>query len=522
MKLRVIFLSVFASLGFLVTTGTGIGINPDSLSSVNMRDTPSPRKAAQSFSDETDAMPADTLIPTEKPEVLVSATPRESWNMVTKSLVDGSVDYFYFDEHDYSYRQFAYDDNSYSLMSASEPLAETAEVHSFVNSDGSVSIYTEGYDPLLVDDGTIVPLSEGGIIGTDDRVMVEDTLSSPYRYAGFLLTIYKNVYNRSNGQYEDRSFIGTAFLEGPDLLVTAGHCVYGDVTNTFTDEDGNPDTRYEDNLSNPRFPDEIIYYPARNGNSYPYGEVDVERIYLENEYYLNVQKDWACCKLSEPIGNTTGWNGKIGNFYEQNYPMTTFGYPGDKNGYMYEVSGKMTDFESNGWYYRTDMDAVAGQSGSPYQVTVNGNDYVCGIFTYMSSDANGPYTGGCRIDSFMFYFMNSFVTGDELPEYVSLFIHSKSGSTWKIRIYNPNPFEVTAYYNSKMCFYGDAENWTGLADVKDVQIAPYDDEYVEISENWFATSIAVSILHGSKRLVTFADNLDINNKTLSLHQNLIA
>ena len=66
-------------------------------------------------------------------------------------------------------------------------------------------------------------------------------------------------------------FIGTGFLEGPDLLVTAGHCLYGDVTNSGD---------YEDHINNPRFADEIYYYPARNGNVDPYGGVKIRTLHI--------------------------------------------------------------------------------------------------------------------------------------------------------------------------------------------------------------------------------------------------
>ena len=469
-----------------------------------------PKKASVESQNQSNIMSADILIATEKPEVLENLVPKSPWNMVTKKLTDNSVEYFYFNEHDYSYRQFAYDDNN-SRMSNDEIL-KPAKVGSLVNSDGSVSSYTNGYNPLATLDNVNTNITECGIIGDDDRVMVQDSTQSPYRFAGYIKITYNNVYNKTNGVYESRSFTGTAFLEGPDLLVTAGHCVYGDVTN---------DGDYQDNVSNPRFADEIRFYPAQNGSSRPYGFIDVERVFLEDEYYLNVQKDWACCKLEEPIGNQIGWLGKISNFYQKDYSMMTFGYPGDKDGYMYKTIGNMTSFESNGWYYRTNIDQVGGQSGSPYQVTVNGGDFICGIATYESSDSSGPYTGGCRIDGFMFAFLNSFVTSFELPEYLPLFVNSKSGNTWNIRIFNPNSFKITAYYNSEMCFYSDAENWSNLKNVKDVSIEANGNAYVNISENWFATTIAVSFMYGSKRLISFADKLDSGNKTLSLHQNLI-
>ena len=337
--------------------------------------------------------------------VLPASRRTNNWNMMSKSLVDGTLDFFNFNQSRYSYRQFAYDAISKSglLKNTVSNSIECQEPKIIENADGSFSMYTPGFMPD--DNASQTNLSSArGIIGTDDRELVADTTLFPYRAAGQVLTRF-NVLNNITGSIDSLYFIGTGFMEGPDLLVTAGHCLYGDVTKATSDSN-----KYEDYLNNPRFPDQMWYYPARNGGTDPYGGVSVERIYLEKEYYLNTQKDWGCAKLSSKIGNTTGWMGKIGNFYQQNYPLTTFGYPGSMGGHMYETSGVMTHFEDNGWYYRTNLDTEGGQSGSPYRITVNGGAYVNGIHTYSTNS----YTGGIRIDGFMFAFLNSFVAGDIL------------------------------------------------------------------------------------------------------------
>ncbi len=351
----------------------------------------------------------------EYPKRLLANPTSNNWNMMTKNLLDGTMDFFNFNENDYSYRQFAYDDiNKLSVQKTNiEPFnsnnsIDCLEPESIVNSDASISLFTNEYNPTekkyLFDSG----ISTLGIIGDDNRTKVPNTELFPYRATGQIVMKYENVLNRKTGKYESLTFIGTGFLEGPDLLVTAGHNLYCDVTTT-----SNGDDSKEDYLNNPRFPDSIYYYPARNGSSNPYGAIEVERIYLEDEYYLNTQKDWGCCKLSEKIGNKTGYLGKISNFYEKDYSLVSFGYPGSKKGYMYETIGIMTQFEDNGWYYRTTLDTEGGQSGSPYRINVNGADYICGIHTYTVGNS---YTGGIRIDSFMFAFLNSFVTGDLLYE----------------------------------------------------------------------------------------------------------
>lgn len=346
------------------------------------------------------------------PIEVLSTSSVNNYNIVSKNLNTGVLNFIDFDDYYYTYRQFAFDDNSASTYSINNQIINNKiinnETKKIDNADGTISLYTEGFNPNDIVSSAGIPIYTTGIIGSDDRKPVEDTLEWPYRASGYISIRY-DVVNNETGKIDSRYYMSTGFLEGPDLMVTAGHSVYGDVTQSYTDSNGNIHTEYEDNLNNPRFPDEIIYYPAQNGAVKPYGGIKVERVYIEKSYYLNTLKDWACCKLSSPIGYQTGWRGKISYFYQENYPFTSHGYPGSKGGVMYEGSGRLTYFEAaeNGWYYRTDLDTEGGQSGSAYNVTVNGNNYVCGIHTYTVGDV---YTGGIRIDGFMFSFMNSFVT----------------------------------------------------------------------------------------------------------------
>ncbi len=334
--------------------------------------------------------------------------PSSSWNMISKNLVDGSADFFTFDQDDYYYRQFAYDEEGQSLALSSNGLDQSDSVAASLEPT-SVGFNGNGEEMLLTEGGSVDAVAEANpisplvVIGDDDRTLVENTTDFPYRTTGKIVMVFNDLYNYTTGKTQTRRTIGTGFLEGPDLLVTAGHCLYGDVTT----ED------YDDGIYNPRFPDEVYFYPALNGDgNEPYGSVEVERIYLEDSYYLNLEKDWGCCKLADKIGNTTSYMGKISNFFVENYPLVSFGYPESKDGYMYQATGVMTGMKENDVKYMTTLDTEGGQSGSPYRIEWNGSYYVCGIHTYTAGDDS--HTGGTRIDSFMFHFMNSFVTGDIL------------------------------------------------------------------------------------------------------------
>lgn len=346
----------------------------------------------------------------------------EEWNMVSKNLSSGQTNYFYFDADHYSFRQFAFDNeesesslrsltsSSISSSSISGNTSEYATPKQYVTTDGVTCLYTDGYSPSGDSDSSVPnTIQARGIIGTDDRVLVGDTTVNPYKRAGLLIARFE-VTNIKTGKVDSLYYSSTGFMMGPDLLVTAGHAVYGDVTTG---------TYYDDGIFNPTFPDDVYYYPAKNGDVNPYGIAVVERVYLEKSYYQNTEKDWAACKLKTKVGNTTGWCGKISYFHEQNYPFDTYGYPSSGNRRMYRATARMTYFESaeNGYYYRTDLDSDGGQSGSPYIVNLDSGDYVCGIHTYSANYVDTgvtAYTGGIRIDALMFSFLNSFVASESL------------------------------------------------------------------------------------------------------------
>lgn len=97
----------------------------------------------------------------------------------------------------------------------------------------------------------------------------------------------------------------------------------------------------------------------------------------------------------------------------------------------------------------------------------------------------------------------------------------KSNGKWKIKVTNPTCVRVSGEYNSKMCNFNDAKNWTSsLTNKLPFAIAPKSSKEIYISENWFATSITVSWVFGGKRYVTYADHLN-NNGTLTTYTNRI-
>ena len=399
------------------------------------------------------------------------------------------------------------------------------EVHQLGNTD---MYYVNGYTPLNTASSEEIKNDEAestdAIIGSDGRTRVANTKISPYLKVAYMKMTFDNVYNKAENIYQSLHAEDTAFMIGKNIVATAGHCIYQDVTSSGD---------YDDGIDNPRFPDKIeFYFGVSNeseydlGNNYEY-YAEGEVVHIEYGYYVspNFEHDWAVIELDRNLGNTTGWFGRILNWDALSIPIKTCGYPGDKpDATMWEMTGSFynkTDYR----YYTNDIDTMGGQSGSPYLIDYSGlTNYVCGIHTF--SDLSDPpeYNGGVVLNEFIFYYMNSFTSSrnvDSEYEYPIVSVILKSGSTWFIWVENTSSAGINLEYNSKMCFLNDAKNWSGLKDVKSIYLAPYGYNIVSISENVFATSITCSYVRSGERIITYANNLNTDG-TLTSYNNVIS
>lgn len=244
------------------------------------------------------------------------------------------------------------------------------------------------------------------IIGNDDRVLVDNPKSAFDIKIGYLRDTMHNVYNNVTQQYVSLTWTGTCFLVGPNLVLTAGHCLYKDATKTNSNTG---DTTWEDNIYNPRNVDEIHIYFGANGssdinNNYQYYARGV-KFYIEDAYYNNTQfaNDWALIELDRNIGNQIGWFDLKENWYIENGTLSSKGYPGDKpTATMWETTGQFTGRNENEYF--NNLDTAPGQSGSPYFVVDNNDYFVCGIHTLGSSTNNG----GKIINNLIYRFVDSF------------------------------------------------------------------------------------------------------------------
>ena len=322
----------------------------------------------------------------------------EDWNIATYSINTGMIDYEYFNENYYAQR------NKSLKSSRTFELENDLEPYSTIHysEDGNVA-YTIGYTPeqsLPKTRGTI------GIMGNDERIKVTNPKAYPYYTTGKVEAVWTGLKNNKDGLYYNIIGSGTGSMQGPNLLVTAGHCVYGDVT---VDD-------FDDNKDNPTFPDYLLYYPGLNGTADKNNGivVDASEISIDRDYYekQSTEHDWAAIKLSTDIGYTTGWNGKMSNWYEKDHAISSFGYPGDKNEDMWLTAGSLTG--KTNYIYKTNLDIVGGQSGSPLFADVDSGTYMIGIVThshyYWFFGDHTDYNGATRINGFIFSFLNSFVT----------------------------------------------------------------------------------------------------------------
>ena len=312
---------------------------------------------------------------------------------------------------------------------------------------------------------------------------------------------------------------GTAFLQGDNIVLTAAHCVYGDPT---TSESG-----YEDNIYNPRFADCVfLYFGCENVYDYLEGEdydyyTEVEEINIEYAYFNNedARHDWALLVIDENFGQTLGWYSRKSNWFVQDSTVFTYGYPGDKAfGTMWECSGQMHAYDWD--FYEYTIDTYGGQSGSPiFETDSNGDVYMVGI--HVRGGTN--YNKAIKINSLIFAYITSFGSsyhGNYTYEYLSFEILGKSGTTWSIKICNNSSHYREVFYNSKMCFDNDAQNWQNLNNIVTIYVVPYQYSIVTIKENWFATTICCSYIYNGNRAITYANNLNSSNHTLSQHYNL--
>lgn len=214
------------------------------------------------------------------------------------------------------------------------------------------------------------------IIGKDNRTKITKTTTFPNSAICYMEMKFPN----SNDIY-----VGTAWMYGKRVAVTAGHCVY--------------DAKYGG------WAEWVKIYPGRNGSSSPFGSYYATVLHTDVKY-INSQDgnfDWGLLEFNTDVGETTGY---FGAMWKSDSMVGTRiivrGYPSEKNATMWSMPGKVKS--NNAYKLRYSIDTTRGQSGSP--VYTRQGDYL-GLAIH-TNYASGNYNEGKRIDESLFNIMESF------------------------------------------------------------------------------------------------------------------
>lgn len=207
------------------------------------------------------------------------------------------------------------------------------------------------------------------ILGTDDRTMITDTDQYPWRCICSLLITAQN----------GSGWIGTGWLVGPRLVLTAGHCVY------MADEGG--------------WASSIEVIPGRNGQGRPFGSAVATDLRSVVGWTVDNDRnyDYGAIILPEDAryGDQLGWFGYTPrpDDYFSGITLNLSGYPGD---------GGKTQIEGTQWFHARgirevferqisyEIDTFGGQSGGPvFETTSDGSRYGLAIHTWGTSVSNG-------------------------------------------------------------------------------------------------------------------------------------
>lgn len=201
------------------------------------------------------------------------------------------------------------------------------------------------------------------IIGTDDRVRITRTSQQPWSRICALRIQFPS----------GKTYRGTAFLIGPRVLATAGHCVY------MQDEGG--------------WARRITVVPGANGNLRPFGQVVATSFRSVGGWVRGRRPecDYGCILL--PAVAFGGRN--LGSFGFAAFdarvllaqPAVVAGYPGDKPfGQAWGMSRRIKAVTAKTLVY--DIDTMGGQSGAPVYIKRGGQRYLVGIHNYGAATGN--------------------------------------------------------------------------------------------------------------------------------------
>lgn len=134
-------------------------------------------------------------------------------------------------------------------------------------------------------------------------------------------------------------------------------------------------------------------------------------------------------------------------------------------------------------------------------------------------------SGGTRFITYSYYLhtyenMNQNISKVTYNYYVNVGIEGKSGNFWIVNVTNTYGYRIKVEYNTKMCFEGDAKNWTGLNALDSFYLERGQSINIKIQENAFATHIAISFVSETMRIIRYANELN-SSGTMNVLTNTI-
>lgn len=260
-----------------------------------------------------------------------------------------------------------------------ESVISSTELRS-TESENECTLYSPGY----VVEGNAMTYEENP--QKETRSISLQRISNPSSLDEYRSIVYIDIYVKTNNGVQQVKR-GSGFMVGPNTVATAGHVI-------------NSEELAELSSENNRWAYKAVVYPAKAGNSNPYGSATSTTL-ISNPTWTNgsandetaMENDWGIIRLNKNIGDYTGWLGlKWTSSHYRGETIMYAGYPDGSpyNKYMYYGEGNQNSYKKTGLVYATGTVAKPGHSGSPAYTYYSDLGYTAiGIVTHSSINGFG-------------------------------------------------------------------------------------------------------------------------------------